>query len=66
METWRGAEEENTMAAFFRRLKVTAVYGSGIVANLPVSNRMAVQYEDGTVRFFFPEDVITGWIRPAA
>ena len=54
------------MAEFFRGLKVNTVYGSGVVVNLPVNNRIAVQYEDGTIRFFFPEDVITGRIRPAA
>ena len=54
------------MAQFVRGLKVTTVYGEGIVVNLPVVNRIAVKVEDGTIRYFWPEDVITGRIRPAA
>ncbi len=54
------------MAQFVRGLKVTTVYGEGIVVNLPVANRIAVKLEDGTIRYFWPEDVITGRIRPAA
>ena len=53
------------MSTFVRGLKVTTVFGEGIVVNLPVSNRIAVQYESGEIRYFFPEDVITGRIRPA-
>ena len=53
------------MSAFVRGLKVTTVFGEGIVVNLPVSNRIAVQYENGEIRYFFPEEVITGRIRPA-
>lgn len=53
------------MSPFVRGLKVTTIFGEGIVVNLPVSNRIAVQYESGEIRYFFPEDVITGRIRPA-
>ena len=60
-----GLKEEHEMSAFVRGLKVTTVFGEGIVVNLPVSNRIAVQYESGEIRYFFPEDVITGRIRPA-
>lgn len=54
------------MAQFVRGLKVTTVYGEGVVVNLPVANRIAVQYETGEIRYFWPDDVITGRIRPAA
>ncbi len=53
------------MSDFMRGQKVITVFGEGVVVNLPVSNRIAVQYEDDTIRFFFPEDVVTGRIRPA-
>ncbi len=53
------------MSNFTRGQKVNTVFGDGVVVNLPVNNRIAVQYEDKTVRYFFPEDVITGRIRPA-
>ena len=49
-----------------RGQKVITVFGEGVVVNLPVSNRIAVRYQDNTIRFFFPEDVVTGRIRPAA
>lgn len=54
------------MAQFVRGMEVTTVFGEGIVVNLPVFRRIAVQLEDGTIRYFWPEDVITGRIRPAA
>ncbi len=54
------------MADFVRGLKVTTVFGDGIIINLPIFNRIAVRYEDGTVRYFWPQDVVTGRIRPAA
>ncbi len=54
------------MSQFIRGMKVTTSFGEGTVVNIPVSNRIAVQYEDGTVRYFWPEDVVTGRIRPAA
>ena len=54
------------MSSFFRGMKVTTVFGEGTVVNLPVSNRIAVQYETGEIRYFWPEDVVTGRIRPAA
>ena len=54
------------MSDFMRGQKVITVFGEGVVDNLPVSNRIAVRYEDNTIRFFFPEDVVTGRIRPAA
>ena len=58
--------EEKDMSTFVRGMKVATCFGEGIVINLPVSNRIAVRYEDGTVRYFWPEDVINGTIRPAA
>ena len=54
------------MSQFIRGMKVTTVFGEGTVVNLPVSNRIAVQYETGEIRYFWPEDVVTGRIRPAA
>ena len=54
------------MADFVRGLKVTTVYGDGIIINLPIFNRITVRYADGTVRYFFPADVECGRIRPAA
>lgn len=54
------------MSEFVRGMKVTTIYGEGIVLNLPIFNRIAVQYEDGIVRYFWPQDVVTGRIRPAA
>lgn len=54
------------MSDFMRGQKVITVFGEGVVVNLPVSNRIAVRYQDNTIRFFFPEDVVTGRIRPAA
>jgi hypothetical protein len=53
------------MSDFMRGQKVITVFGEGVVVNLPVCNRIAVRYEDNTIRFFFPEDVVTGRIRPA-
>ena len=61
-----GDMEEYKMPTFVRGLKVTTIYGDGEVINLPVNGRISVKYGDGTIRFFFPEDVITGRIRPAA
>ena len=52
------------MALFVRGMTVVTKFGEGIVVNLPVCNRIAVRYQDGTVRFFWPEDVISGAIRP--
>ena len=57
---------KHTMSDFMRGQKVITVFGEGVVVNLPVCNRIAVRYEDNTIRFFFPEDVVTGRIRPAA
>ncbi len=54
------------MPLFMRGQKVVTSFGEGTVVNLPVYNRIAVQYEDGTVRFFWPEDVVNGTIRPAS
>ena len=54
------------MPVFVRGLKVTTLYGDGIIINLPVNNRIAVKYEDGIIRYFWPEDVVSGRIRPAA
>lgn len=54
------------MSSFVCGMKVTTVFGEGIVVNLPVSNRIAVQYETGEIRHFWPEDVVTGRIRPSA
>lgn len=54
------------MPTFVRGLKVSTVYGEGIVINLPVNGRISVQYDDGTIRFFFKKDVIEGLIHPAA
>ena len=58
--------EETDMPLFMRGQKVVTSFGEGTVVNLPVYNRIAVQYEDGTVRFFWPEDVVNGTIRPAS
>ncbi len=54
------------MSTFVRGMKVTTVFGEGTVVNLPVFRRIAVQYENGEIRYFWPEDVITGRIRPTA
>ena len=54
------------MSDFMRGQKVITVFGEGVVVNLPVSNRIAVRYEDNAIRFFFPEDVVTERIRLAA
>lgn len=43
------------MSEFVRGMKVTTIYGEGIVVNLPIFNRIAVQYEDGIVRYFWPQ-----------
>ena len=53
------------MAVFVRGMQVTTLYGDGVVVNLPVNNRIAVRYADGTIRYFWPEDVVSGRIRPA-
>lgn len=47
----------------YRGAVVTTPYGQGIVTNLPVFNRIAVRYPDGTVRYFFLEDVTNGTIK---
>ncbi len=52
------------MPEFVRGLKVTTIFGDGVVINLPINGRISVQYADGIIRYFFPEDVITGRIRP--
>ena len=52
------------MPLFTRGMKVLTSFGEGVVINLPVCNRIAVQYEDGIIRFFWPEDVVNGAIRP--
>ncbi len=54
------------MPTFVRGLKVSTVYGEGVVVNLPVNGRISVKYEDGTIRFFFARDVAEGLIRPMA
>lgn len=54
------------MPQFIRGLKVTTIYGDGIVVNLPVNGRISVKYDDGTIRFFFKKDVVEGLIKPAA
>lgn len=54
------------MSAFVRGTKVTTVFGEGIIINLPVFNRIAVRYQDGMIRYFFPKDVDEGLIKPAA
>jgi hypothetical protein len=54
------------MADFVRGLKVTTVFGDGIIINLPIFNRIAVKYPDGVVRYFFHADVECGRIWPAA
>ncbi len=58
-------KEEKKMAVFVRGMQVTTLYGDGVVVNLPVNNRIAVRYADGTIRYFWPEDVVSGRIRPA-
>ena len=52
------------MPEFVRGMKVITSFGEGIVVNLPVRGRIAVQYPNGVVRFFWPEDVEKGAIRP--
>ena len=52
------------MSDFVRGMKVTTVFGEGIVVNLPIFNRIAVKYQDGVIRYFFPKDVDAGQIRP--
>ena len=54
------------MQQFIRGLKVTTIYGDGVVVNLPVNGRISVKYDDGTIRFFFMRDVADGLIRPVA
>ena len=54
------------MSAFVRGMKVSTAFGEGIIINLPVFNRIAVRYQDGMIRYFFPKDVDAGEIRPAA
>ena len=54
------------MLQFVRGLKVTTLFGNGIVVNLPVNGLISVRLEDGTIRYFFQDDVVTGRIRPAA
>ena len=54
------------MSSFVRGMKVTTAFGEGIVVNLPIFNRIAVRYQDGVIRYFFPKDVDEGKITPTA
>ena len=54
------------MLNIVRGAKVSTPYGEGVVVNLPVNGRISVRYADGTIRFFFRNDVEEGKIKPVA
>ena len=54
------------MSSFVRGMKVTTSFGEGVIINLPIFNRIAVKYQDGVIRYFFPKDVDEGKITPTA
>ena len=58
--------EGNKMLNIVRGAKVETPYGEGVVINLPVFGRISVRYADGTIRFFFRNDVEDGTIKPVA
>ena len=62
--TWK--REGNKMLNIVRGAKVSTPYGEGVVINLPVYGRISVKYADGTIRFFFRNDVENGTIKAIA
>ncbi len=54
------------MLNIVRGAKVETPYGEGVVINLPVCGRISVRYADGTIRFFFRNDVEDGTVKPVA
>ena len=62
--TWK--REGNKMLNIVRGAKVSTPYGEGVVINLPVYGRISVKYADGTIRFFFRNDVENGTIKAVA
>ncbi|MBR3107603.1 MAG: hypothetical protein IKH30_10555 [Clostridia bacterium] len=54
------------MLTIVRGAKVETPFGEGVVINLPVFGRISVRYADGTIRFFFRNDVENGTIKPIA
>lgn len=58
-------ERGNRRMAFERGAKVLCRdYGEGVVINLPIHNKIAVRFPDGIVRYFWPDDVASGAIKP--